>query len=395
MKNGLLLTLKQLIKLGVIKLKKKRKNKNKRLKQIDAFEKGISNAVPFDTQNKRYSNFVGSSSPPQMTPYTDNLRLRDSNDNFNTRLLEYKNDLTSQKLLLNDQQTRHEELLNDVDTGRHWIMRQLQPVSYDYGYVNDDEVDVAETDGSDSFEPQTRQPHSAQPTRYSAIQDYEDEDEGIISREELLRRKREEENAKSFQSPFKDNLAKEDKFAEDTTEPIGKDFGLLAQTSVDEGEAEQSTPQNPTIRRINENKKHRPTLVDRKEDNEEKLPESNEGDRKSLEAVASEEKTSMKFPKVDIPKHENFPFSPEKIPMAKTKPSVSELAQWKEWYLREGLNDPSILRMNTRSSYIKPIQAKLLDEYKKLRGEKDPSILKAKDPRTIYKAIKQRLSGVS
>ncbi len=37
----------------------------------------------------------------------------------------------------------------------------------------------------------------------------------------------------------------------------------------------------------------------------------------------------------------------------------------------------------------------MLDEYKKLRGEKDPSILKAKDPRVIYKAITQRLSGVS
>ena len=50
--------------------------------------------------------------------------------------------------------------------------------------------------------------------------------------------------------------------------------------------------------------------------------------------------------------------------------------------------------MNTRSSYIKPIQAKLLDEYKKLRGDKDPSILRSKDPRIIYKAIKQRLSGL-
>jgi len=51
--------------------------------------------------------------------------------------------------------------------------------------------------------------------------------------------------------------------------------------------------------------------------------------------------------------------------------------------------------MNTRSSYIKPIQSKLLDEYKKLRGDKDPSILKEKDPRKIHKAIKQRIAGLS
>ena len=398
MKNGLLLTLKQLIKLGVIKLKKKRKNKNKRLQQIEAFEKGVSDAVPFDTQNKRYSNFVGSSSPPQMMPYTDNLRLRDSNDNFNTRLLEYKNDLTSQQQIINEQQTKHKELVDDVDAGRQWIMRELRPVSYDYGtsgYAYDDDIIVSQTSGSDSFEPQTRrehslpetrglQLHSAQPTRYSAIQDYEDEDEGIISREELLRRKREEQNAKSFESPFKDNLAKEENFAEDDSEPIGKPFGLLGQPSDDEGEAEQSTPQNPTIRRINENKKYRPTFIESKEDNEEKVTQQNE-----------EEKASMNFPKEKVPKHDNFPFSPERIPYARTKPSVAEIQQWREWYLQLGFKDPTILRTNTRSSYIKPIQAKLLDEYKKLRGDKDPSILRSKDPRIIYKAVKQRLAGVS
>ena len=103
----------------------------------------------------------------------------------------------------------------------------------------------------------------------------------------------------------------------------------------------------------------------------------------------------MNFPKEKVPKHDNFPFSPERIPYARTKPSVAEVQQWREWYLQLGFKDPTILRTNTRSSYIKPIQAKLLDEYKKLRGDKDPSILKAKDPRKIYKAIKQRLAGLS
>ena len=44
---------------------------------------------------------------------------------------------------------------------------------------------------------------------------------------------------------------------------------------------------------------------------------------------------------------------------------------------------------------MKTILAKSLDEYKQLRGEKDPNILKSKDPRVVYKAVKQRLSGVS
>ena len=53
-KNGLLLTLKQLIKLGVINFKKrKRRNKSKlaKTKQMDAFEKEISSSVPFNPQN--------------------------------------------------------------------------------------------------------------------------------------------------------------------------------------------------------------------------------------------------------------------------------------------------------------------------------------------------------
>jgi hypothetical protein len=146
------------------------------------------------------------------------------------------------------------------------------------------------------------------------------------------------------------------------------------------------TPQNPQIR-IKEKKRAKPSFTEEKEENEDQVPQQNE------EAVASEN-TSMKFPKVDVPKHNNYPFSPEKIPYAKTKPSVAEVQQWKEWYLQLGFKDPSILQMNTRSSYIKPIQAKLLDEYKKLRGDKDPSILRSKDPRIIYKAIKQRLAGL-
>jgi hypothetical protein len=383
MKNGLLLTLKQLIKLGIIRFKKKRrrnKSKSSKTKQIDAFEKGINSSIPFNPQNKRYSDFVSSSSAPQMMPYTDNLRLRDSNDNFNTRLMEYKNDMIGQKLLLSDQQEKQRELENDVDVAKHHIMRELRQITYNAGYVNDDNIDVTQTYGSDSFEPQTRQP-----TRYSAIQDYEDE--GILSREEY-RQQRERESAKSFQSPFKDSLAEEDKFAEDDSEPIGKDFSVLTQPSDDE---EELTPQ---IRK-QEKKRVKPTFVEQREENEYPIPQQNdEEDNKSQEEVASEN-TSMKFPKVDVPKHNNYPFSPEKIPYAKSKPSKIEVQQWKEWYLQLGFKDPSILQMNTRSSYIKPIQAKLLDDYKKLRGDKDPLTLKEKDPRKIYKAIKQRLAGLS
>ena len=48
----------------------------------------------------------------------------------------------------------------------------------------------------------------------------------------------------------------------------------------------------------------------------------------------------MKFPSEQIPKHDNYPFSPLKIPYSKSKPSVVELEQWKEWYLQLGFKDP-------------------------------------------------------
>ena len=202
-------------------------------------------------------------------------------------------------------------------------MRELRPVSYDYGpsgFSYDDDIVVSKTEGSEFFEPQTRQPQTAQPTRYSAIQDYEDE--GIISRAELYRQKRAEEEERrqreSFQSPFKDSLAKEENFAEDDSEPIDKDFGLLTQASDDEAEAEQSTPQNLPIR-VKEKKKIKPTFIQEKEETEDQDPQQNEEDVKP-----------MNFPKVAVPKHDNYPFSPEKIPYAKSKPTAGELAQWKE-----------------------------------------------------------------
>ncbi len=134
MKNGLLLTLKQLIKLGVIKLKKRRRNKNKRLKQIEAFEKGVSDAVPINIQNRRYAYSYPASSSFQVN--SDALRVRDDNARLNVQMIENKNDMENQKKMINEQQIRYKELANDIDIGREFIMKELKPVSYNYGPSN-------------------------------------------------------------------------------------------------------------------------------------------------------------------------------------------------------------------------------------------------------------------
>lgn len=367
MKNGLLLTLKQLIKLGVINFKKKkRRNKSKlsKMREMDAFDKGLNTAVPFNPQTKRYGDFVGSSAPPLMTPYTDNLRLRDSNDNFNTRLLEYKNDLVDQKLLLNDQEQRQSALEKDVDIGRKIIMRELKPITYQPGYVIDDPVDVSQAFGSATFQPQTSQPTTPEPS--SAI-------------------------PQTPRSITEDDFFTSD--AEPLAEPPQKNKPIPV-TLYDDTESDDNVPIPPV--RV-QKRKTQPRTKPRTRQGVSFLDEE-ENELTSEETAkvgaGGGGNTSMNFPNEPVPKHDNYPFSPLKIPLSKTKPSASELQQWKEWYLLLGLKDSSILQTNRRSDYIKFIKIKLLDEYKQLRGEKDPAILNSKDPREIYKATKNKMLGV-
>ena len=370
MKNGLLLTLKQLIKLGIIKFKKKRKNRNKsKMREIDAFEKEITSEVPINPQNRRYRD---STSPPSFQPNSDALRLRDENDRLNVKMIESKNEMENQKQMINEQHIRHRELENDVDVAKHHIMRDLNQLNY-YGKIGgfayDDDIVVSQTSGSLTFQPQTSQPTTPEPS--SAI------------------------------PPTPRSLTEDDFFTSDaeavlqpppTNEPI-------VQSDSDE---EINTP--PIT--IKTKRKTQPRTRPRTRrgvsfSDEEGNPLSFEKAEKAEEAGEGEAGgaggggASTNFPNEPVPKHNNYPFSPERIPYSKTKPSVAEVQQWKQWYLLLGLKDPSILQMNTRSSYMKPILAKSLDEYKKLRGEKDPNILKSKDPRVIYKAVKQRLSGLS
>lgn len=381
MKNGLLLTLKQLIKLGIIKFKKKRRNRNKsKMRETDAFEKGLNSSVPFNPQTKRYADFVGSSAPPLMTPYTDNLRLRDSNDNFNTRLMEYKNDLVGQKLLLNNQQISHKELENDIDAKSEIIMRELRHLTYQSGYVIDDPVDVSQTYGSLTFQPQTSQPTT--PETSSAIPPTPrslTEDDFFTSDAEAVLQP----------PPTNEPIVQSDSDEEINTPPI----------TIKTKRKTQPRTRPRTRRGVSfSDEEGNPLSFEKAEKAEGGHMASGSGASEAGEGEAGGAGgggASTNFPNEPVPKHNNYPFSPERIPYSKTKPSVAEVQQWKQWYLLLGLKDPSILQMNTRSSYMKPILAKSLDEYKKLRGEKDPNILKSKDPRVIYKAVKQRLSGLS
>ena len=129
MKESLLSTLKELIKLGVLKSKKKNK-KNKRKKQYtntslsrlvpegrtaknlvpdkekDPFQKEPFNPIDiYGMGPKRYKPFyyppmIQPPSMPNFQQNTDALRLRDENRELQTRILELKNKQEEQNALL-------------------------------------------------------------------------------------------------------------------------------------------------------------------------------------------------------------------------------------------------------------------------------------------------------
>lgn len=151
MKQGLLLTLKELIKLGIICTKRRKKRKtSSQLTTMSSMGKGI----PLSIQSRRYNEFLSASQPPTQMPYTDNLRLRDEQSNLNTRLIEYKNQLENEKSLL---ENRQKVIMDDIDYSKIAVGNEIQKLNTRLNRNSnweDDNTDVAPTFGSDSFKPQ-------------------------------------------------------------------------------------------------------------------------------------------------------------------------------------------------------------------------------------------------
>lgn len=157
MKNGLLLTLKQLIKLGVIKLKKKRRRRMYSTDKQSPFQKGMNPIDIAGMGGQRYKDFITATTAPAPQAYSDAMRLRDENRNFDTRLLEYKNQQQEQKLLLEDQQKRQQELQQTVNQGIPVVQSLVARIA-NKGYVDDDNIDVSQTMGSEDFITQRDEP---------------------------------------------------------------------------------------------------------------------------------------------------------------------------------------------------------------------------------------------
>jgi len=119
----------------------------------------------------RYNEFISASQPPSQMAYTDNLRLRDEQSNFNTRLIEYKNQLENEKSLL---ENRQKSIEDDIDYSKKAVTHELQKLS---NRINDtantewvdDNTDVAPTFGSDDFRPQTSRLNKTPQVNYEDV----------------------------------------------------------------------------------------------------------------------------------------------------------------------------------------------------------------------------------
>jgi hypothetical protein len=141
MSNSLKLTLKQLIRLGVIKLKKRRRTKQKK-------------TVQYIPPNIRSTNdgLVGYTTALNPIRYTDELRLRDEQDRLRIKQLEQQQ---QQQLL---QSGIRENFLNFYNTRRiasEPIIEEPEDESRDLGFAYDDNVGAFGRSADDTqFKPQ-------------------------------------------------------------------------------------------------------------------------------------------------------------------------------------------------------------------------------------------------
>ena len=146
-KSSIELTLKQLIDLGVINLKKKKRNRRVRRKFQASRQSDIAEPQPNKNEIPRTGS-QGYSTPfylPTLQPNSDSLRLRDDNQNLNTRLLEYNQQLANTNQEATDFQ-------NKTKTAFLHVLNSMSAPPASIGYADDDSIGAfAATEGSDSF----------------------------------------------------------------------------------------------------------------------------------------------------------------------------------------------------------------------------------------------------
>lgn len=346
-KSSIELTLKQLIDLGVINLKKKKRNRRVRRK----FRAPRQSDIAEPQQNKNEIPRTGSqgySTPfylPTLQPNSDSLRLRDDNQNLNTRLLEYNQQLANTNQEATDFQ-------NKTKTAFLHVLNSMSAPPASIGYADDDSIGAfAATEGSDSFKSM-------------------DNTEPLV--EEI------------------DTPVKQINYDEATTRL--QQAGVFSNLVL--GGARRIIPTPSTGGFAS------PDYV-RKYEREGNPTPVTKLDFTTPRTSAKSRSVSIEEPTVQTPNQPVLPM--EEVPSTEfdfversaRKPTTAEINKWKDWYTKLAGADSKILS-SKRRSVLEPAVVDLLKKrYQKLGGA-NKMVLSSKDAKEIARNVEQleRLNNI-
>jgi len=379
-KSSIELTLKQLIDLGIIKLKKKRKNKKqKRLKRLQQIPNEVFS--PFKSSSNHMKGYSTPFHLPVLNQNTDALRLRDAQAELNTKQLE-------QKLLLEDAKQGANDFQQKTKDAFQYVFNTITNPSSS-GYTEDDAVGAfGAVGGSDTFRPMRDiEPDTAIKMRdYPTIQEIDDEEPEentpliSVERQPQIQSPQQEQTPTKSKSifglvglknPFKNTKLFSPSMLDSMEEPPRSDSGDFDETdSVDAfgyNQPYQPLPERPTL--VNSQGFRLPEVI---------LQPASAGGGKQAGGT----------PQQPIQQKEVSSGDYQHINKSTKKPTKSEIQEWKIWYedLAGDNTDSFILSSNKRSVIEPAIVKLLLKKYKSVGGD-NSKILKSKDSKEVAREI--------
>jgi len=384
MKSGLLLTLKQLIKLGVINLKKKRRRRPKRdSTQKSPFQQGVNS---IDTQGmgpQRYKDFLSASSAPNPQAYSDPLRLRDETRDLQTRLMEQKNQQEIQNVLLENQRIQQENITSEIEKGKKFAMGQLadtiwadsvEPV--DEGYSDKDNFDVAKTEGSRGFKSQQLNEPNYEETGMSQGFEQPEEQGFVQSEDEGFTNPPYEERQNIIpqqESKFPALTYQGESQVVSTRIPMRNKSTIRIKRLLPSGISSGFPSVEPMAKISEEGAGGGSTMAD------------DEFDEFQQEQKAKQ--SGGNFPNIPVPEDPNLLISQIKI--TNKKPTKEEIRRLRQFYILLELKDEKVLSSNKRDDYLNPILLKLKNQYMDLNGT-DQKVLKSQNLSFVYEAVRTK-----
>lgn len=364
-KNSIELTLQQLIDIGVIKLKNKKRRKNLKRAKVPK----ISNDI-FSQNKAPSSHMQGYSTPNYLPMYTDALRLRDDNLNLNTRLLE-------QKQLLENSKQDADEFQNKTRAAFMHVFNNMTSAPT-LGY-SDYDADGAfgGNGGSDYF----RSMNDIRPDTAVRMPDYIPPASGPVIDE--IDDDRGEDIDSTLTFDRRDAFYNRQPQVEIT--PTKSSKGLLGSMGFKNPFKQRSmSAAKSAAAQINEDVFDEPwgTTPDAVQQEEIHTPQRLQT-LPDVKAAGAGGGAAVELPEINSGDYYH-------VKKTKTKPTSEEVRQWKQFYESVAGDDvdPDVLATNRRTDIERAIVNILIPQYEKLGGNKK-EILRSSDSTQISKEVEK------